>query len=257
MTIRSQAAWHCWSPCGWGSMLLCWSQVFPGGFAAVDTGIAGCQSWPSALYLASPISNYGCWSLPPAFTADASGAALQPAPDSSGWENLITVQDFVPTFAADAFHELSKDYAQGSYSHIFPIQPRAAVSKGPPVPSLPIANILIEIGMPADYLINTSDTFRPSGKLCCPEISLSIVAYDSSFPAPAPIGSEQQSGLSQQNAFLYVTKKWSAMPEQQLCSKCMSEDCQQCHEHAVQCSLCHRVVCLICWHLKLEGSLVG
>ncbi|KAK9804164.1 hypothetical protein WJX73_007418 [Symbiochloris irregularis] len=181
-------------PCGAGDA---W-KVTPAGFTAIDTGIAGCRAWPSALYLAGPISHFWGWSLPPSFTADASGAALQPAPESSAWQNLISVRNFTPTFTVEALNELARFGVSSSYAHTFPIEPPAAVTDAPPTTVQPIASVLIEIGMPTDYLINTSDTFRPSGKLCCPELSLSIVGFESSFPAPAPAAAELPSGSAMQ-----------------------------------------------------------
>lgn len=56
---------------------------------------------------------------PTDFTADASGAGMQPLPDSNDWSNLLTVKSFQPPLVQGT---------DGIFSHLFEILPQDGYS---------------------------------------------------------------------------------------------------------------------------------
>ena len=108
------------------------SQVTAGGFAAVDLGFAGCQLWPRSLRVTSPVAFWAGFAMPAAFTADASGDALQPAANSSAWQKLLEVQGHKPDDIGAAYPQLHGLFQPGgNLAHDFLVLPKAA-QDGPP-----------------------------------------------------------------------------------------------------------------------------
>lgn len=161
-------------------------QGHPGDSIALDLGYGGCEAWPARLLLSAPMAGAH---MPSSFTADASGAALQPGAASPDWTNLLTVQDFQPAYpSGEPCTEGATQPGCGTFTYAFSIAQPAVQSNAPPRALSAIPDTVVEIGSPNDTLIDVSSVFGGDSRVCCLELTLSIVAstpYPGSFLAPA------------------------------------------------------------------------
>ncbi|KAK9836827.1 hypothetical protein WJX74_009057 [Apatococcus lobatus] len=107
------------------------------GWVSIDLGQENCQPWPESMDVAAPItqSDWPGGGMPTAFRADASGAALQPLPDSSDWQLLVDVEGFEPSYPSSNCGECGGTCLTGVLRHTFPILPfDASAPSGAPAP---------------------------------------------------------------------------------------------------------------------------
>lgn len=163
------------------------SQGFQGDFVAVDLGYAGCQPWPEALLLTSPISACG---MPTDFSSDLSGAAIQPAVDSADWMNLITVQNYKPQLPS-SFWCISNPFNRcGVLTHNFPIQPKSALGtiRAPTAVNLldqnPSFAVSVDINTDQLLFLDVEKWFHQHSQACCLNISALIPTEDGLVQLP-------------------------------------------------------------------------
>ncbi|KAK9824907.1 hypothetical protein WJX74_005202 [Apatococcus lobatus] len=144
-------------------------------FVSVDLGHGGCQPWPGALSLISPFSQ---WSpgMPPDFTSDASGAAMQPAIDSPAWTNLITVRDWKPNYRS-SYQPLGCNWFDrcGVFAHTFQILPAASTVKAlevqAPMDELLRYNVSLDATSDTVFQLHAEKWFSQTSRRCCLNIS--------------------------------------------------------------------------------------
>ena len=153
----------------------------------MDLGNAGCHSLPASVTVTSPIfASWGqTYGIPTDFTADASGAALQPSTDSSAWEKLVSVQ----RFKLDS-QSLKCDQSRcGILSHTFSIQPASASMGASQTVNASDAQrtFSVPIDLSSDKLfpLDTDDWFKQNSRQCCLGISAMIVADNGTHPLPS------------------------------------------------------------------------
>ena len=105
---------------------------------------------------------------PTDFSADASGAGVQPTPTSSAWSNLILVENFtLPLWQG----------AHGVFSHMFQILPEdgSQTFAGAPLPDLEIS---LNDPIGTNLSINVEDAFLAQSRNCCSTFTAEIKASD-------------------------------------------------------------------------------
>ncbi len=152
---------------------------------AVDLGYAGCQAWPSALSVASPIHFGG---MPTDFTADASGQALQPSVNSADWTNLISVQKYGPQLPK-SFECNTELYLRcGIFNHTFLIQPNTSEIEAPEeilsMDDLLEFEVSVDISNDVIIPLPIEDWFLQYSRECCLNIS-AVTALETGYqPLP-------------------------------------------------------------------------
>ena len=114
------------------------------------------QQWP---YFGGP---------PTEFSADASGAGLQPAPDSSAWSNLLSVQKLNPPLWHGAY---------GVFSHMFLIVPADGIQASGGA-SLADLEISLDDPIGTNLSINVEDAFLAQSRNCCSSFIAEVKAAD-------------------------------------------------------------------------------
>ena len=158
-------------------------QGYQGDFVSVDLGHDGCQPWPAALSLISPvIAGSG---MPSEFTSDASGAAVQPTANSPSWSNLITVRDFNPSSQSLVCHSWDRC---GEQTHTFPILPAGSTVKAPELKMAVNASMAFNVSVdaPSDttFPLGAENWFAQYSRACC--LSLSAVLSTDNGVQPLP-----------------------------------------------------------------------
>ena len=169
-------------------------QASAGDYAAVDLGYNGCQPWPKQMHIAALTQRIG---LPTSFTADASGAALQPSPDAADWENLIIVQNFKPATPQDCYHA-EDSFVCGVLNVSFPILPHDSPGLGrAPVLADPATTAfsVLQSDLQSDTILplDTGVWFQQNSRACCLNITAQLVSAGGvlqQLPSWASIGFE-------------------------------------------------------------------
>lgn len=152
---------------------------------AVDLGYAGCQAWPSAISVASPIHFGG---MPTDFTADASGQALQPSVNSTDWTNLISVQKYGPQLPKSFACNTELYLRCGIFEHTFLIQPNTSEIEAPEEIISMDEQLEFEVSVDIDndviIPLPIEDWFLQYSRECCLTIS-AVTALETGYqPLP-------------------------------------------------------------------------
>lgn len=148
-----------------------WLQGGKGDYVSLDLGYLGCRAQVTSLQIALPIGLDGTSCN---LSADASGAALQPAPASADWQNLL-VTNLHPRIPDTLACAADNRTLCGILNYTFPIRPFPASLLAAPTASGLIPNVTVNIEEQRTVQIDVSTLWTTYSRTYRPDIQINLL----------------------------------------------------------------------------------